>query len=400
MSIIRSKYEQDVYTFNHALVLMTKFPNLRVRLKFKNRTPGEKVDKKFLEDMKMEFTKLRMLKVSEEMKNKAAKKMWWIPLWFHNWYKDADIFLPEAIYPSIDENDEFQCYAEDFGWRAVFWEINVLPIYAELRNRLYGYSMTEAQKSEALDLLMDQIELSNKNQLRFSEFGLRRRFSAVWQDTVDDILVEKAKYYMGNSSVYQAIRSNKPATGTMAHLIFMIYNAIYGYRFGNRMCVKDWLEVFNGNSGTLLGDTIGIDMFLESVDPLDLKASSSYRHDSGPWETATTKYIRKLVDCGIDPHQKYIVYSNSINMYDLNDIVNNVRGRVQDGVGGIGGAWTNNIPSLPKANPQIVMKLDAIQLKPGGPWINCIKNPDEPGKAMGDPVEIAYCNHVKETMVG
>ena len=242
MSIIRSKYEQDVYTFNHALVLMTKFPNLRVRLKFKNRTPGEKVDKKFLEDMKMEFTKLQMLKVSEEMKNKAAKKMWWIPLWFHNWYQDADIFLPEAIHPSIDENDEFQCYAEDFGWRAVFWEINVLPIYAELRNRLYGYSKTvltnpreisseepEAQKSEALDLLMDQIELSNKNQLRFSEFGLRRRFSAVWQDTVDDILAEKAKYYMGNSSVYQAIRSNKPATGTMAHLIFMIYNAIYGY---------------------------------------------------------------------------------------------------------------------------------------------------------------------------
>jgi nicotinate phosphoribosyltransferase len=204
---------------------------------------------------------------------------------------------------------------------------------------------------------------------------------------------------MGNSSVYQAIRLGQPATGTMAHSIFMAYNAIYGYRFGNRMCVKDWLEVFNGNSGTLLGDTIGIDMFLESVDPLDLKASSSYRHDSGPWETATTKYIKKLTESGIDPRQKYIVYSNSINMYDLNDIVNNVRGRVQDGVGGIGGAITNNVPSLPKANPQIVMKLDAIQLKPGGPWINCIKNPDEPGKAMGDPVEIAYCDHVKETMI-
>ena len=190
MGIIRSKYEQDVYTFNHALVLMTKFPNLRVRLKFKNRTPGEKVDKKFLEDIKLEFSKLRMLSVSEEMKNAAAKKMWWIPLWFHNWYKNADIFLPEAIHPYLDEESEFQCYAEDYGWRAIFWEINVLPIYSELRNRLYGYSMTEAQKSEALDLLMDQIELSNKNQLKFSEFGLRRRFSAAWQDLVDDILAE------------------------------------------------------------------------------------------------------------------------------------------------------------------------------------------------------------------
>lgn len=400
MSIIRSKYEQDVYQWNISYALMVKFPNLRVRFKFKNRNKGEKFDSKFLEDLKIELTKLRMLKGTEEMKNAAAKKMWWLPLWYHNWYRDADIFIPEAIHPYLDNESEFQCYAEDYGWRAVFWETNVLPIFTELRNRHYGYTYDKMNEAEALDLLMDQIELSNKNQLKFSEFGLRRRFSAQWQDKVDDILKGMAKYCMGNSSVYQAIRLDQPATGTMAHSIFMAYNAIYGYRFGNRMCVKDWLEVFNGNSGTLLGDTIGIDMFLESVDPLDLKASSSYRHDSGPWETATTKYIRKLVDCGIDPHQKYIVYSNSINMYDLNDIVNNVRGRVQDGVGGIGGAWTNNIPSLPKANPQIVMKLDAIQLKPGGPWINCIKNPDEPGKAMGDPVEIAYCDHVKETMVG
>ena len=394
--IIRSKYENDVYQWNISYALMMKFPNMKVRFKFKNRRPGEKFDQKFIEDISLEFAKLRMLKGTEEDKLRAAKKMWWLPLWYHDWFQNADIYRPEAIKPWLDENDEFQCIMEDYGWRGVFWETGaVLPIFSELRNRAYGYNtMSESAKSEAIDLLREQINLSNEHHLPFSEFGLRRRFSAVWQDQVDDIIKKEAKYCVGNSSVYQAFRLDQPAVGTMAHSIFMAYNAVYGYREGNYKCVKDWMDVFNGHSGILLGDTIGQDSFLKCMTTLYMKASTGYRHDSGPWETATTKYINRLKELKVDPLQKSIVYSNSINMFDLDDIANNVRGRVGGVSGGIGGAFTNNIPSMKLANPNIVMKLDAIKLDDNSPWVPCVKVPDEPGKEMGDPKEVEYCKYV------
>ena len=125
-----------------------------------------------------------------------------------------------------------------------------------------------------------------------------------------------------------------------------------------------------------------------------MKASTGYRHDSGPWETATTKYIKRLKELKVDPLQKSIVYSNSINMFDLDDIANNVRGRVGGVSGGIGGAFTNNIPSMKLANPNIVMKLDAIKLDENSPWVPCVKVPDEPGKEMGDSREVEYCKYV------
>lgn len=391
--IIRSKAENDVYKWNMSYLMMLMFPNMKVRFKFKNRTLGEKFDKKFIEDIKLEFAKLRSLQLPDDQKEFMKKSFWWIPGWYFDWYQHADIFRPEAVNPYLDENNEFQCYAEDFGYIATFWETNILPIFSELRNRTYGYTYDKMNEKESIDLLREQIDLSNRHHLDFSEFGLRRRFNAMWQDRVDDIIAKEARYCVGNSNVYEAFRCGQRISGTQAHEIYMAYNAIYGYREGNYMCVRDWMNTFNGHAGILLGDTIGLDAFLKCMTTLYAKASDGFRHDSGPWEIATTKYINRMNELRVDPKSKVIIYSNSINMFELDDIVNNVRGRVKDGKGGLGGALTNNIPSLPKANPNCVMKLDAIKLDENSPWINCIKNPDEEGKAMGDPVEIQYCNY-------
>ena len=392
--IIRSKCENDVYKWNMSYLMMMKFPNMRVRFKFKNRRPGEKFDQKFIEDMKLELAKLRMLKLSDAEKTFMKKNFWWIPGWYFDWYQHADIFRPEAVKMWLDENSEFQCEVEDLGYIVTFWETNILPIFAELRNRAYGYTYDKMNESEAIELVREQINLSNEHQLKFSEFGLRRRFSATWQDKVDDIIKAEAKYCVGNSNVYEAYRLGQKISGTQAHEIYMAYNAIYGYREGNYKCVKDWMEVFNGHAGILLGDTIGLDSFLKCLTTLYAKASSGYRHDSGPWEEATTKYIKRLKELYVNPLHKSIIYSNSINMWDLDDIGNNVRGRVGDFAGGIGGAFTNNIPNLKLANPNIVMKSDMVQLDANSFPANTVKVPDEPGKEMGDPKEVEYCKYV------
>ena len=161
--IIRSKCENDVYKWNMSYLMMMKFPNMKVRFKFKNRRPGEKFDQKFIEDMRLELTKLRMLKLSDAEKAFMKKNFWWIPGWYFDWYQHADIFRPEAVKMWLDENSEFQCEVEDLGYIVTFWETNILPIFAELRNRAYGYTYDKMNESEALELVREQINLSNEH---------------------------------------------------------------------------------------------------------------------------------------------------------------------------------------------------------------------------------------------
>lgn len=386
--IIRSKSENDVYKWNMSYLMMMLFPNLRVKFKFVNRRKGEKFDEKFLEMMKLSVFSLRSLVLSDAEKKFMKMRFWWIPGWFFDWYQHADIFNPDNVKMWIDENGEFQMEVEDFGYIVTFWETVLLPIFSENRNKFYGY--TSHNEAESMEILAEQIELSNKHQLLFSEFGLRRRFSAVWQDKVDDYIKEHAKYCVGNSNVYEAYRLGQNISGTQAHEIYMIYNAKYGYRNGNNRCVEDWQHLFDGNIGILLCDTVGVDEFLRQLTTIHAKTCDGFRHDSGDWATFTTKVIRRLNELHVNPLHKSIIYSNSINMFDLDDIANNVRGRVGTVAGGIGGAFTNNIPDLKLANPNCVMKVFEVDFGDGRK-LPTVKVPDEPGKYMGDRREVEHC---------
>lgn len=394
MSIIRSKSENDVYKWNMSYLMMVMFPNMDVRFKFKNRKKGEKFDLGFMDLVDRELNKLRELTLSNEEKEFMKKSFWWIPGWYFDWYQHADVFNPSYYKIWLGEDGSFNCIVEGPGYMATFWETNVLPIFSELRAQYYGYTMTQEQEEKALKALRDQILLSNSEGLGFSEFGLRRRFSGAWQDKVDEIIAKEAKYCVGNSNVYEAFKNGQGISGTQAHEIYMAYNAIYGYREGNYMCVRDWMNTFNGHAGILLGDTIGLETFLKCLTTLYAKASDGFRHDSGPALWATEKYINRLNELHVDPLMKTVIYSNSIDMYTLRDLKKTVQGSIKDAKGGIGGSLTNNIPGLKEANPNCVMKLDSIRLDKNSPWIPCIKNPDDDGKAMGDAVEIEYCNHV------
>lgn len=60
--------------------------------------------------------------------------------------------------------------------------------------------------SEILCKLSEKVELSNQHQLRFSEFGTRRRFSIDVQETVIKRLNDTAKYCTGTSNCYFAMK--------------------------------------------------------------------------------------------------------------------------------------------------------------------------------------------------
>ena len=390
--IIRGKIENDTYKWNMSYLLMTKFPELEVEFEFKNRNKGEQFGQDFIEELRTELSNLQNLKMTPNEKKFIASQMYWIPDWYFEWYQGASIFGPDSVKYDIglDENNELYIKATGKGYKVTFSETVILPIFTYLRNRYYGYNTMN--ESEAIDILENQIELSNKNRLYFSEFGLRRRYSGIWQDKVDDILKERAKYCTGNSNVYEAYRCGVGLSGTQAHEIYMIFNALYGYREGAWQCVEEWQKSFNGMSGILLPDTVGTDTFLKQLTTHHAKTCDGFRHDSGTWESFTTKVIKRLNELHVDPKTKTMIYSNSINMEDLYDITSNVTGRVGMVAGGIGGALTNNTGNK-KANPNCVMKVKRVKFDKNSPWIDCVKCPDDDGKYMGEIEEVKRCLH-------
>ena len=385
--IIRSLLENDVYKWNMSYAIMKTYPFAEAVFKFKDRN-NEVFNENFLEDFTLELHKLAMLRLGANEKAFLIKSFYWIPKWFFDWFETFK-FDPSKVRAWLDSEGHFQCEVEGLDYEVEFYEVPLLAIFTELREKFTG-RFDKLQESDYLERAAAQIELSNREGLYFSEFGLRRRFCSVVQDKVDELIKKEAKYCLGNSNVYQAYRLEQKISGTQAHSWIMLNIAFNGYRLGNYHAMENWNKVFGGNNGIYLVDTIGIDQFLNNLTLLQAKALDGFRWDSGPWETFTSKIIKRLNELGVDPRTKKFIYSDSISMMDFSDIHNNVKGRVGFDAAGQGGTWTNNT-GIPGKPVSCVLKLDRARINAHSPWIYCVKYPDTPGKAMGNPDEIELC---------
>lgn len=386
--IIRSLLENDVYKWNMAYAIMMKYPFAETVFKFKDRN-NEVFDESFIEKFNLELASLSMLRLKADEKAFLIKRFHWIPRFFFDWFETFKFKPKEQVKVWLDEEGHFNMESTALAYENEFWEVPLLAIFTELREEYVG-RRAKLNMAEVLERAEAQIELSNEKQLYFSEFGLRRRFCAIVQDRVDELIAKKAKYCIGNSNVYEAFRFDQKICGTQAHSWIMLNIAFNGYRLGNYHAMENWNSVFKGNNGIYLVDTIGIDIFLNNLTMLQAKAMDGARWDSGPWETFTTKVINRWRELNVNPQHKTMMYSDSINMFQYADIDANVKGRVGFNAAGMGGTWTNNT-GISGKGVQCVMKLDRARINPASPWIFCVKCPDTDGKYMGDINEVEVC---------
>ena len=387
MGIIKSLLENDVYKWNMSYAIMKTYPFAETVFEFKNRK-DEKFNEDFVDEFKLEVSKLCTLRLKPEEKSFLLNKFYWIPKYFFDWFEGFK-FDDSKLEVWLDEEDHFHVKSIGLAYENEFWEVPLLAIFSELRTRFFGFDKRK-NNAEVLERLDEQIAMSNENSLWFSEFGLRRRFTYSVQDMVDKRLKESAKYLAGNSNVYMAFKYDMPISGTQAHSWVMLNNAFTGYRLGNYMSMQNWNNTFNGSNGIFLVDTIGSDQFLNNLSQLFAKSADGFRWDSGSWESFTTKIIDRLVELRVNPLTKTLIYSDSIDMKRFLDIYRNVKGRVGHVAAGIGGSLTNNT-GLDGASPQVVMKLTKARINNTSSWINCVKCPDTKGKYMGDMKEVELC---------
>jgi nicotinate phosphoribosyltransferase len=264
------------------------------------------------------------------------------------------------------------------------YETPILAIVSEIRNKWLGYS---ANIEEVKSKLESKIALSNEHKLKFSEFGMRRRFSYNVQDEVCKMLKEKATYCTGTSNVHMAMRHNMKVMGTHPHEWFMFHGAQYGYKQANYMALENWVNVYDGDLGIALSDTYTTAAFLSNFSRKHAKLFDGVRHDSGDPYKFVNNVIKRYKELGIDPTTKTIIFSNSLDFETYKEISEYCQGRIRCAAG-IGTNLTNDCGFTPS---NIVMKLSDCRMNSRQIWCTTVKLSDDEGKAMGFEDEIGNC---------
>ena len=120
---------------------------------------------------------LRLTKDEQEYMNSNCR---FIPPVYWEWLSSFR-FNSGKIQASLDKDKHLHIKVTDYLYKATLYEVPILAIVSELRNRILN---NNCDLTDVIKRLAPKIRLSNVAGIKFSEFGTRRRFSYNVQDSV------------------------------------------------------------------------------------------------------------------------------------------------------------------------------------------------------------------------
>ena len=387
--MIKSILDSDLYKFSMSYAYMQLYPEAEGRFVFNDRNK-EVYNQEFLKALKMELAKLCGLRLTKEefawLENGAIR---YIPLSYWEWLRQFT-FDTNKINVFLDEEQHLQIEVVDKMYKATLYEVPILAIVSELRNKFFEYN---ANGETMHKKLVDKINFANEHQLYFSEFGTRRRYSSNSHEMIVATLKEKCPIYCtGTSNVYFAYKFGMKPIGTMAHEFIMLHGALGGYKKANQRAIENWQRVYHGALGTALIDTYTTKAFLNEFTCELAKLFDGVRQDSGDEIMVGNMIIDRYRELGIDPTTKTIIFSNALDMQMYERIARYFKGQIRVGAGiGTNLTCDTDLEGYKPAN--IVMKLAECRVSKREPWQKCIKISDDLGKHMGDDKEVEICKY-------
>ena len=383
--IIISLLDTDLYKFNMNQVMFHKHTDLIGEYHFKCRDEGVHFTQEMFDEInaqidhlcKLTFTKdeLEYLRSIRYIKDDYVE---FLRLWRP---------LRDYVETSLSDDGELSVVVKGPMFSATHFEIYLLEIINEVYFRFqYDYSELLASARRRLAEKVKKIE-EGVYTFKFSEFGCRRRLSRKWQEEVVSTLIKTGKC-VGTSNVYLAKKLNIKPIGTYAHEFVQMYQGIprIPLAYTNYYAMKDWFNEYNGDNGTALTDTLTTDLFLLDYDYLQASTYSGLRHDSGDpfvWGDKILAHYKKL---GIDPSNKTLLFSDSLNFDYAEKIYQYFKDRckVTFGIG----TFCSNDTDVNSLN--IVIKLQYVNNRP------VAKLSDIEGKTMCS--DLVYLEHLKESV--
>lgn len=298
----------------------------------------------------------------------------------------ADMELPPvSITTSPDAND---LAIETTGpWTDVsLWETVVM---SEVNEAYYDKLMQShnltlddlyAEGDKRLDAKIDK--LANRSDIKFADFGTRRRFSANWHEhVIARLKSELPDNFVGTSNPWFAHKYDLAPIGTFAHEMPMVYAGLADANGNNPLdghtqMLADWQNHHRGDLAVALTDTFGSEFFFTDFTPEQAESWKGLRHDSGDPIEFGERVINFYKHNNIDPQTKTIVFSDGLNVDKIIELADCFKDRINL-LYGWGTSLMNDL-GLPANN--FVMKATNVN------GVDTVKLSDDAGKHTG-PIE-------------
>lgn len=382
MPIIPSILDTDLYKFTTSYAYSKLYPRAYGQFRFIDRN-DTCYPKEFAEQLKEEIKSMAQLSLSREEELFLHQELPYLPPTYIDFLKGFR-FNPDELIIEQDEAGHLSIIAEGLLYRVTLWETPILALVSELYYRITG---AKPDMEYAERAITEKAKALAQEGISFSMFGMRRRFSFEVELRMTELLRQHAGSCLyGTSNVHIAHLLGLKVSGTHPHEWIQFHGAMYGYKMANYMSMEDWINVYDGDLGTVLTDTYTTDVFMRNFSKKHAMLYTSVRHDSGDPFVFTDKVIQRYQELRVDPKIKYIIFSDGLNVERAIEIANYCKGRIGASFG-IGTNFSCDVGNDIKAR-NIVMKLWQCKMTERDRWHPCVKLSDVGGKHTGEASEI------------
>ncbi len=402
--IIRSLLDTDFYKFLMHQFIWMLYPKVPVTFGLINRTASER-----LADVIPEHVLRRQLDHCRALSFRENELIW---LAGNKFYGRRDIFRPDYIeylrgfhLPDyhLETHDGQYVLTFEGDWAQVtMWEIHALAIMSELRSRAamanLGKFELDVLYAQAKSRIWEKIQkLRAAPDLRFAEFGTRRRHGFLWQEWVTTAFAnELGPIFVGTSNAYLSFKHGIEAIGTNSHELPMVIACLADtdaeLKAAQYNTLEKWQLVYDGALLIVLPDTFGSTQFLGDA-PDWVADWTGMRFDSKEPCAAGEEMIAWYEARRRDPRLKRGMFSDSLDVDLMMALHRRFHGRMRDSFG-----WgTLSTNDFRRCHPRGLPTLDPISLVCKVVAANgrsAVKLSDNPLKASGDAAELARYRRV------
>lgn len=378
-----SVLDSDLYKYSMGNFINTKHPRAQAEYTFINRD-GREFPDGFGKKLTEIVDGFRGLQLQADERDFMREKCYYLPPVYTDFlmgyrYDPKNEVVINQIGPDLLVKVRGPMY------RTIYWEVPLMATISELYFQETGRTtMTDQQ-------IMD--EAGKKGQglnnigVIFSEFGTRRRESYNTQKQVVAGLKNcSGPALVGTSNLHLAMLNDLTPMGTVAHELFQLYGAMFGYQMANGRLMEDWVSVYNGDLGIALTDTFTTDVFLRSFNTKFAKLFDGVRHDSDDPIKWVDKIIKHYKGIRVNPQFKTALFSDNLkSLSQVWTIHEACKGEIRDAYGI--GTWLSNDCGVKPLN--IVIKLTSCDF--GSGWTPTVKLSDNLGKNTGDTEAVRLC---------
>ncbi len=380
-AIIKSLLDLDFYKLTMAQVAFESYSEVVVKYAFKNRTKSVRLADCIPEkELRKALDRVRKLTITPEEINYLRE--------LGTFSEKFLEFLRTLRLPRFYlEKDGGQYKIEVSGkWpETILWETLILSV----ANELYYYYLLKKEGGVLNDIhekgrrrMEEKIRILRLNpDIKFIDFGTRRRFSGTWQERVVETLKKEIPdQILGTSNIFLARKFGIKPIGTFAHEMYMIFSGIYHGSekeivASHSKVLEVWWEKYGEELSVALTDTYGTDFFFKDFTQKQAMKWRGLRHDSGDPIEFGEKAIAFYENYGIDPKTKLLVFSDGLDLETILMIQRQFHGRVRLLFG-----WGTNLTN-DMGFPALSLVVKAVEAQ----GHSLVKLSDNLAKAIGDP---------------